>query len=167
MEDNYSNEFVGVDSASVIKCDGEPDNNSVQMMQEFVSTVLSLSQHIAENNAAKYRAQAEIIITDIQAKMQEELQDINGYYNTREKQEEHFNTIIMGYQEQFKVLTNQLLSEENETRISNLKWAIERLEHGVGEQLDKLANNIINEQNIRLETSKTRKKRLLGFLKRE
>lgn len=76
------------------------------------------------------------MIANIQAKMQAELQDVNGYYRTMEKQEEHFNKIIVGYQEQFKILTNQLISEENETKAANLRWAIEKLQSGVGEQLD-------------------------------
>ncbi len=165
MEDNYTNELIEVNTSKsqLNQISGE---DTVQLLQDFTGIIIGLSQKIAENNAAKYRAQAEVMIADIQAKMQAELQDVNGYYNTREKQEEHFNKIIMGYQEQFKILTNQLISEENETKAANLRWAIEKLQSGVGEQLDQLAKNIANEQNVRLETSKSRSGGLLGFFRR-
>ena len=101
MEDNYTNELVEVDGKSGHQPSKESYEATIQMMQNFTGIIIGLAQQAAENNAAKYRAQAEVLIADIQAKMQAELQDINGYYNVREKQEEYFNKIITSYQEQF------------------------------------------------------------------
>lgn len=166
MEDNYKNELIEANSAGKRKSNEISPEATMQLMQDFTSTVIGLSQQIANNNEAKYRAQAEVMIADIQAKMQEELQSINGYYNIREKQEEHFDKIVTTYQEQFKVLTDQLISEENETKAAKLKWAIEKLESGVGARLDQLAKNIASDQNTRLETSKARSRGLFGFLRK-
>lgn len=166
MGDNYANGLIEMNSTGGRQVDEVSYEATLQLMQNFASTVIGLSQQIAENNGAKYRAQAEVMIADIQATMQAEIQDVNGYYNTREKQEDNFNKIITSYQEQFKILTNQLISEENETRAANIRWAIERLQSAVGEQLDRLAKNITSEQNTRLETSDSRSRGLFGFFKR-
>lgn len=166
MEDNYSNELIEVDSTSFDKFNMGADENSLQLMQNFASTIIGLSQQIAENNAAKYKAQAEVMIADIQAKMQEECQEINGYYNLRERQEEHFGNIIASYQEQFNKLTDCLLTAENEVKIDFFKYSIEKLQSGVDIQLEKLAKNIRSEQNTRIENSKSRSKGLFGLFKR-
>nr|WP_300817344.1 hypothetical protein [uncultured Acetatifactor sp.] len=166
MVDDYTNELTEVNCTSGRQPDELSYETTAQMMQNFASTIIGLSQQMAENNGAKYRAQAEVMIANIQATMQAELQDVNGYYNTREKQEENFNKIITSYQEQFKALTNQLISEENETKAANMRWAIERLQSAVGEQMDQLAKNITCEQNTRLETSNSRNRGLFGLFKR-
>ncbi|MEZ3516863.1 MAG: hypothetical protein K1W37_16850 [Lachnospiraceae bacterium] len=166
MEDNYTNELVEVDGKSGHQPSKESYEATIQMMQNFTGIIIGLAQQAAENNAAKYRAQAEVLIADIQAKMQAELQDINGYYNVREKQEEYFNKIITSYQEQFKILTNQLIFEDNEKKAVNIKWAIEKLESGVGKMLEQLAESIASEQSTRLEVSKPRNRGLFDFFKR-
>lgn len=166
MEDDYTNGLIEMDSISSYEPNKVSYETTVELMQNFTNTVIELSQKITENNEAKYKAQTEIMIADIQAKMQEELQDINGYYNTREKQEEHFHTIITSYQKQFKKLTNKLISEENEKKSENIKYVIETLERTVGEQLNQLANNIASEQNIRLKTLKSRNRGLFGFFRK-
>ena len=167
MEDNYTNELVEVDGKSGHQPSKESYEATIQMMQNFTGIIIGLAQQAAENNAAKYRAQAEVLIADIQAKMQAELQDINGYYNVREKQEEYFNKIITSYQEQFKILTNQLIFEDNEKKAVNIKWAIEKLESGVGKMLEQLAESIASEQSTRLEVSKPRNRGLFDFLKED
>lgn len=166
MEDNYKNELIEANSAGNRKANEISPEATMQLMQDFTSTVIGLSQQIANNNEAKYKAQAEVMIADIQAKMQSEVQDINGYYNTREKQEEHFDKIVTAYQESFKAFADQLVSAENETKATYLKWLIERLESGMGAELDQLAKNIEREQNTRLETSKSRSRGLFGFLRK-
>lgn len=167
MGDNYRNDLIEVNNISGRQSYEVSDETTVQLMQNFANTIIGLSQQIAENNGAKYKAQAEVMIANIQATMQAEIQDVNGYYNTREKQEENFNRIITSYQEQFRILTNQLISEENETKAANMRWAIERLQSAVGEQLNQLARNITSEQNTRLEMSNNRNSRgLFGFFKK-
>ncbi len=165
MEDNYTNELVEVNTSksqpSLIS--GE---DTVQLLQDFTGIIIRLSRQVAENNAAKYRAQAVVMIADIQAKMQTELQDINGYYNIREKQEEHFNAIIMSYQEQFNKLTSELVSAENETKAAYLRYSIEGLQSSVDKLLDQLAKNIASEQNTRLKTSDSRSRGLFGFFRK-
>lgn len=166
MGDNNANELIEVDHAGSGQFNVESGETTVQLMQNFTSTVIGLSKQIAENNEAKFRAQAEVMIAGIRAKMQEEVQDINGYYDKRKQQGETFDSIITEYQRQFKDLTNSLISAENESVAERVKWAIEKLESGVGDKLDKLAGDTLKEQNTRIETSKSRSKGLLGFFRR-
>lgn len=166
MADNYSNELVEVDGTSVSKRNGGTDENTLQLMQNFTSTIIGLSQQVSENNAAKYKAQAEVMIAQIQAKMQEECQDMNGYYNKREQQGASFDRIIMIYQEQLKDLTNAILAGKSESQIGYLKSCVESYERKMSQLLDFLANDITGEQNRRLETSKSRSKGLFGFFRR-
>lgn len=166
MADNYSNELVEVDGTSVSKHNGGTDENTLQLMQNFTSTIIGLSQQVSENNAAKYKAQAEVMIAQIQAKMQEECQDMNGYYNKREQQGASFDRIIVEYQEQLKELTNKLVSAESQFQAELIKFSIEHCESMMMKGLDALANDITGEQNRRLETSKSRSKGLFGFFRR-
>lgn len=166
MEDNYTNELTEVNSVRIRQPNEVSNETTVQLVENFANFVIGLSQQIADNNEAKYKAQANVMIANIYAKMQEELQDINGYYNIREKQAEQFNEITTHYQDRLKSLTDQYNSEENETKAERIKWSIEKLESGVGELLNQLAKNITSEQNKRLEISKSKNKRTFGFFRK-
>ncbi len=166
MEDNYTNELVQVNDRGTHQIVEMSDETTIQLMQNFANMAIGLAQRIAEDNEAKYKAQVEIMVANIQAKMQEEFHDINVYYNNREKQEEHIDKIITNYQESFKKLTDALISEENEKKVEGIKYALELLSKDVGNNLDRMAKMIESEQHTRLELLRSRARGLFDFFRR-
>lgn len=162
MEDNYyNNEIVEVEDTRVSAENRDISEKSVQMMAD---ALINLSLQVAANNEAKFKAQAEVMIKDIEANMQKELFDMKGYYDTRKRQGESFDKIIAAYHQQIDKLTSAMINAQNETIAERIKWSMEETKRMFDGQLNELAGKISGEQETRRQSSKSRRKGLLGFL---
>lgn len=162
MEDN--NEIVEFVDTKVSAENGEMSEKSVQMMADATDALINLSLQVAANNEAKFKAQAEVMIKDIEANMQKELFDMKGYYDTRKQQGELFDKIIAAYHQQIDKLTSAMINAQNETIAERIKWSMEETKRIFDGQLNELAGKISGEQETRRQSSKSRRKGLLGFL---
>lgn len=167
MKNKYADELIEVSSTSSHPLNEISGETTVQMMRDFTNVVIGLSQHIAENNEAKYKAQAEVMIAEIQANMQTELKAINSYDERRERLEERFDQYMASYQEQLKLMINQLMSAKNETETAMIENAIDKWKSNIGYALDRIEEKIASEQHEHLEQSKERNRGLFGLFRKK
>lgn len=159
-------EIEVVDNRQVKTSSIEVSEGTIMAMEAFTSTMIGMSQQIAENNAAKYKAQAEVLIEDVKAKMQTELAEIDKYYTTRQQQEKALDDILSDYRQQLNILISDYSNEKDKEMREAKKEAIEMLKDGVGLAINKQMESIHSEQQSRTENSKPRNKGILGFFKR-
>lgn len=139
----------------------------MHMLGGVVDTIIGLSQKVAENNVARYQEKAEVLIEELKCRMETEIQEIEKYSGIREKQEENFQKLLDIYNSRF----GQLLQAGSEPNIeqSRRKFIIksmDKLQNTMEMFLNKLSNNILNEQNTHLNTIQKEKKGIFGFLKK-
>lgn len=138
------------------------------MLGSVVDIIIGLSQKVAEDNAARYQAEADVLIEGLKCRMETEIQEIERYTGIREKQEATFQKIIEIYNSGFDKLL-QAGSEPNideSTREFIIK-SRDSLENTIDMMLNKLSTNILNEQNVHLNTIQTEKREIFGFLKKK
>lgn len=138
-----------------------------QAVSVLASTLVNMAQQIAENNAEKYRAQASVMIAELQANMEKELKEIEGHYDVRIEQEKTFAKIIQDYQDAEMHLIEAGCNAKDEMAREFIKEQLEAVRKGFGKKLDSLATNIQSEQNKRIEISKPRNKGIFGLLGRK
>ena len=138
------------------------------MLGSVVDTIIGLSQKVAEDNAARYQAEADVLIEGLKCQMETEIQEIERYTGIREKQEDSFQKIIDVYNSRFVELL-QAGSEPNidESRREFIIKSMDYLKNTIEMMLNKLSTNISNEQNAHLNTIHTEKRGIFGFLKKK
>ena len=138
--------------------------DTAQAMSFVTSTLIDMSRQAAVNNAEKYKAQAAVMIAELQTDMEEELKEIDRHYDVRMKQEESFSKIIQSYHENEMRVIEELCNTTNEWTRETLKKHLESMKDVLGIELDSLATNIESEQNKRIKISKPRNKGIFGLL---
>lgn len=138
--------------------------DAAQAMSFVTSALIDMSRQVAMNNAEKYKAQASVMIAELQANMEIELKEIDCYNDKRMKQEESFAEIIQSYHNNEMHIIELMCNTTDEWLRENLKKELEGLRDVFGKGLDSLAANIESEQNTRIEISKPRNKGIFGLL---
>ena len=141
--------------------------DAAQAMSFVTSALIDMSRQVAMNNAEKYKAQASVMIAELQANMEIELKDIEGHYDVRIEQEKTFAKIIQDYQDAEMHLIEAGCNAKDEMAREFIKEQLEDVRKGFGKKLDSLATNIQSEQNKRIEISKPRNKGIFGLLGRK
>lgn len=138
--------------------------DAAQAMSFVTSALIDMSRQVAVNNAEKYKAQAAVMIADLQTKMETELREIDCHYDTRMEQEKNFAEIIQLHHEEKMHLIEEGCNATDESKREFIKFALEGTRDELEKKLDSLAANIESEQNKRTKISKPRNKGIFSLL---
>lgn len=161
-------EKTNTEVANMPRTIGINGEDIAQMVGSVVDTIMGLSQKVSEDNAARYQAEADVLIEGLKCQMETEIQEIEKYAGIREIQEENFQKIIDVYSSRFVELS-QAGSEPSidESRREFIIKCMDSLKNATEMMLNNLSTNISNEQNTHLNTIQPEKRGIFGFLRKK
>lgn len=135
---------TNTDIVNVSKTNEIKGEDVAQMMGGVVDTIIGLSQKVAENNAARYQAEADVLIESLKCRMETEIQ----YAKTRERQEITFQKLIDLYSCGFTRIMEQAgnVSDIDESRRKFILQEMDKLKEVIEMMLDKNSKEVLKEQ---------------------
>lgn len=167
MQDEERNELVRTEESNASTGKSGELESALYAMQSLTSMVAGLSQQVAQNNAEKYRAQAEIVIAEIEKDKETELREIDKYYDTRMQTGADIAKVIADSQAKITDLMKASMNAQNQADRENANMNIQEEREQLKELLATYTDMIREDQNTRIQNSKPRNKGLFGFLKRK
>lgn len=143
------------------------DGETVQTIGNIMNTLIGLSCQMSENNAAKYKAQAEVYIKALECELDAYKDDNRIYLTTREQQYETVRSIITCYNEAVKKLVNAGLDPNCD--LERIRFMREQLDDTIGKRIQELSIMISDEQEKMtpvLITSGFKKGKIRQFLEK-
>lgn len=139
-----------------------------QAVENVVDTIIGLSKNVAENNAAKYQAQANVLIEKLKCKMIEEVIESQNYGSIRQTQEETFRTMVTQFNSMYFKLVQEGMKENLSDVQRNFLFHIQsEWRINMENCFNDLQKDILQEQACHREKIKENNKGIFGFLKRK